>query len=89
MHELLPGAARFAVLVNSTSPNTPSLIKDVQAGAATIGRQIEVLGVSTNGEIDLAFAGAVQKQADAILIGGPLFGNRRVQIVSLAWKRQS
>ena len=36
-------------------------------------------------EIDIAFASLVQKRADALLInGGALFGERRVQIVTLA-----
>src|SRR5262249_32910888 len=66
LHELLPGAARIALLVNRTSPTTPLFIKDVQEAAAVIGPQIEVFGVSTNDEIDAAFASAVQKRADTL-----------------------
>ena len=56
VHELVPGAARFAVLVDPNSPATETMIKDVQAAASAIGRQIEVLTATTSGEIDAAFA---------------------------------
>jgi putative tryptophan/tyrosine transport system substrate-binding protein len=85
LHELLPGAARFAVLVDPTSPAAESITTDAQAAASAVGRQIEVLTAGTNREIDTAFASLVQKRADAVLVGPhPLFNNRRVQIVTLA-----
>jgi putative ABC transport system substrate-binding protein len=68
LYELLPGAARFAVLVNPNNPSTESVIADLQAAALTIGRQIEVLTASTNREMDTAFASALQKRADALLV---------------------
>ena len=40
LHELLPSAARFAVLVNpGVSPSIELLIREVQAAATVIGRQ--------------------------------------------------
>jgi len=86
LHELLPGATRFALLVN---PNNPLIaeaaITDARAAAMAIGRQIEVLTASTNRDIDTAFASLVQKRADALLVTiDPLFNNRRVQLVTLA-----
>jgi putative ABC transport system substrate-binding protein len=84
LHELLPGAARFAVLVTPTS-RTPTSITDVQAAVAAIGRQIEVLSASTIREIDAAFGTMRQKRAEALLISpSVLFSNRRVQLVTLA-----
>jgi putative ABC transport system substrate-binding protein len=60
-------------------------VKDVQAAAATIGRQIEVLTASTIRDIDDAFATLVQMRADAILISpDALFLRRVAQIVTLA-----
>jgi putative ABC transport system substrate-binding protein len=86
MHELLPGAARFAVLVNPGDLSTESMITDVKAAASIIGRQIEVFtAASTNRDIDAAFASLVQKRADALLVSpNTFFSNRRVQIVTLA-----
>jgi putative tryptophan/tyrosine transport system substrate-binding protein len=86
LHELLPGATRFALLVNSDSPLTAdSMIKDVQAAASTIGRQTEVLYASTKRDIDAAFASLVQKRLGALLITpDPLLFENRAQIATLA-----
>jgi putative tryptophan/tyrosine transport system substrate-binding protein len=85
LHELLPGAARFAMLIDPTSPNAESEVTDLQAAAATIGRQIEVFYAGTNRDIDTAFASLVQKRSDALWVApNTLFINRRVQIVTLA-----
>jgi putative tryptophan/tyrosine transport system substrate-binding protein len=86
LHELLPAAARFAVLVNPNVPRTAaSVTADARAAASTIGRQIEVFTASNNGEIDAAFASIVQKRADALLIGtNAFFTTRRVQLATLA-----
>jgi putative tryptophan/tyrosine transport system substrate-binding protein len=85
LHELLPGATRFALLQNPVPPYVDTVIAEAQAMAAKIGRQIEVLHAGNAREIDAAFATVVQKHADAVLVlSSALFSNRRVQIVSLA-----
>ena len=85
LHELLPGAARFAVLINPKTVGTETLIKDVQSAAATIGRQIEIFTASTNRDIDAAFPSLVQKRADALMVGAdPMFVDRRVQLATWA-----
>jgi putative ABC transport system substrate-binding protein len=85
LHELLPGAARFAILVNPTNPNAEPNVTEARAAASVIGRQIEVLTASTNRDIDTAFASLVQKRADALLVSPePLLTARRVQLVTLA-----
>ena len=82
LHDLLPDATRFAVLVNPENPTTAEpMIKNVQAAASTIGRQIEVLNASSNRDIDTAFANLVQKRAAALLIStDALFLEGRVQL---------
>ena len=83
LHDLLPHAERFAVLLNPNDPNADHYTKDMQAAASTIGWQIEFLGASNIREIDLAFANLAQKRLDALLVvpQGLLF-NRRAQIVT-------
>jgi putative ABC transport system substrate-binding protein len=84
LHELLPGAVRFAVLVDPNQFADP-FIKQVQSAASTIGAQIEVLTAGTIGEIDAAFANLVRKRADALLVSpDALFRQRRVQLTTLA-----
>jgi putative ABC transport system substrate-binding protein len=86
LHDLLPRAVRFAVLVNPGIPRTASSVTAyAQAAASTIGRQSEVFTARTIGEIDAAFASMVEKRADAVLVGtNLLFSNRRVQLATLA-----
>jgi putative ABC transport system substrate-binding protein len=85
LQELLPRAARFAVLVEPNFPLTESFVSDVQAAALSIGKQIEVLEAPTGRDIDTAFARLAQKPIDALLVGpGPLLDNRRVQLATLA-----
>jgi putative ABC transport system substrate-binding protein len=84
LHELLPTARRFALLAN-VSPFTNPLVRDVQAGASTLGAEVEIIYAATNGDIDTAFAVTQQKQIDALVIApGPLFNNNRVQLAILA-----
>jgi putative ABC transport system substrate-binding protein len=83
LHELLPNASRFSMLVNPKSPLTTSFVASVRAAA--VGWQYEILTASTNREIDVAFGRLVQEHADALLIGpDALFTNRCVQLAILA-----
>ena len=86
LHELLPEATRFAVLVNPTNPLvTGPIVTDLEAATSAIGGQIEFHPASTIRDIDTAFGRLIQKRADALLVSpGPLFGNRRVQLATLA-----
>jgi putative ABC transport system substrate-binding protein len=84
LHDLIPGAARFAMLLDPATPVEPT-IAIAQTAAAAIGRQIEFLNASTNRDIDAAFAGLTQKRIDALLVStAPLFINRRLQLATLA-----
>jgi ABC-type uncharacterized transport system substrate-binding protein len=86
LHELLPTAIRFGVLVNPQNPTTDeSLKKDVEAAAAAIGPQIDFFTASTGAEIDTAFGSLLQRRADALVVHPDnLFINRRVQLITLA-----
>jgi ABC-type uncharacterized transport system substrate-binding protein len=85
LHELLPGAVRFALLVTPGTTAGESTIAEVESAAAAIGRQVEVLSATTNLDIDAAFARLAQKRADALLVAPQiLFSTRRVQLVTLA-----
>src|SRR5262249_14834012 len=47
LHELLPRAARFAVLVNPNSRNAKFEITEAQAAGSAIGREIDILTANT------------------------------------------
>jgi putative ABC transport system substrate-binding protein len=76
LHELVPSASRFALLVDSNIRDSADQTAGAKAAVATLGRQIEVFTASTNDEIDSAFARIVQWRAEALLIGAsPLFAS--------------
>jgi putative tryptophan/tyrosine transport system substrate-binding protein len=85
LHQLLQRDARFAVLVNSSNPQSRLALADVQAAAAAMGQPLDIVTATTNREITSAFNEAVKKRADAILISpDPLFTSRPVQLATLA-----
>jgi len=86
LHELLPGATRFAALVNPDNPFiTAPFITEMQTAAAAISRQIEIVTAATRSDIDAAFATFVKIRADGFLISPEaLFFANRGQILTLA-----
>jgi len=82
LRELLPDAARVAVLVNPPNVATSeTTVRDVEAAAHTIGLQVQVLKASTSREIDACFATLARDRPDALFVGNdPFFTSRRVQI---------
>jgi putative tryptophan/tyrosine transport system substrate-binding protein len=86
LHELLPSATRFGVLVNPDNPSiTEPFVTELQTAASAIGRQIEIVTAGTNSDIDTAFATLLKKRVDAFLISPEaLFVARRVQLTTLA-----
>jgi putative ABC transport system substrate-binding protein len=56
-----------------------------EAGGRAIGRQILILKIEREPQLDAAFSTIVQAGAGALLVGsGPLFLTQRLQIVALA-----
>ena len=85
LHELIPTASRFALLVQPNTTFAQSAIMNTKVAATAIGQQLEVLSASTNREIDAAFERLVQMRADALVVSPAiLFENRRVQLATLA-----
>ena len=86
LRELVPGAARVAVLVNpANATNTETTLRDVEPAARAIGLQIQVLNASTSREIDAAFATFVRERPDALFVGQDVFFvSRRVQLANMA-----
>jgi putative tryptophan/tyrosine transport system substrate-binding protein len=86
LRELVPAAARVAVLVNpANATNTESTLRDMQSAARAMGLQIQVVNASTAREIDAAFATFVHQRPDALFVGNDgFFTSRRVQLVNLA-----
>src|SRR5262249_26979894 len=86
LRDLVPGAARIAVLVNpANTANTASTLADIEPAARGLGLQIEVHNASTSQEIDTAFAAFLRGRPDVLFVGpDAFFAVRRVQLVHLA-----
>jgi putative ABC transport system substrate-binding protein len=91
MHDLMPTAKRFAVLVDNEANRlgAQAMITGVQAAALSRGLEMVTLFASTEGEIDAAIANLVQMQAEALLIEPTvLFLQRREQLATLALRHR-
>jgi len=86
LHELVPKAARIAVLVNpANAPSAEATLREIPEAAHAIGLQTQVLNASTSREIEAAFATLVRERADALFMApDAFFISRRVQFVTLA-----
>jgi putative ABC transport system substrate-binding protein len=85
LRELVPTAARIALLVNPAGPAIESTLTEVKAAARAKELQIRVLNASTSREIDAAFAVLAREQPDALFVGGnAFFTGRRMQLAILA-----
>jgi len=85
LHDLVPKAARIAVLVNPTTATAEATLRDIPEAARAIGLQIQLLNASTSREIETAFATIVRDRADALFLAADaFFASRRGQFVTLA-----
>ena len=83
LRELVPAAARVAVLVNpANAMRAESTLKELQAAAGAMGLQIEALNASTSSELNAAFATFGRERPDALFVSSdPFFTSRRVQVI--------
>ena len=86
MHELLPKATRFAVLVNPANARpTEYTSKAIKDAARALGLDALFFNASTPAEIDAAFVAFGRERADALFLGGDaFFFSRAVQFATLA-----
>jgi len=85
LHEMVPAAARVAVLGDPTFTLTESHVRDAETAARAMGLQIQVLSARTSREINAAFANFVRERPDVLYVGtSPFFIGRRVQLTQLA-----
>ena len=78
LHELVPKAELFALLVNPTSPVAEPQTRDAQGAAQALGLKLRVLRAATENDFDQVFATLIQERADALLVSAdPFFYSRR------------
>jgi len=85
LHELVPAATIFALLVNPGNPFSEILSRDAEAAARALGLQLHVVRASTEGELNAVFASLVQLRVGALFIGNDaFFASRSEQLAALS-----
>jgi len=85
LHDLVPKAESFALLVNPRSPVAEPQTRDAETAAQALGLKLRVLRAVTENDFDQVFAGLVQERADALLVSAdPFFYSRREHLIALA-----
>jgi putative tryptophan/tyrosine transport system substrate-binding protein len=69
MHELLPAAKVFALLLNPDHPNAETESRGMQTAACVLGVQIRIVHARDVREFDMAFATVAQLGAAGLMIG--------------------
>jgi putative ABC transport system substrate-binding protein len=84
MRELRPQAS-IACLVNPSSPEAETQLEDIREAARITGKDIRLLNVSNDHDLDIAFATLVREQIGGFLLANDaFFVGRREQIVGRA-----
>ena len=83
LKEIVPRLSRVAVLGNPAHPSYSSQIRAIEAGARTLGIQVEVISVRTPNEFGAAFRTARKAQV-LIQLDEVLFTSHRNSLVELA-----
>ena len=85
LHDLVPKAARVAVLINpANASSTDATLRGVREAAPSMGLQIQILNATTIGAIDAAFATFAGGLPDALFVApDTFFTSRRVQLATL------
>jgi ABC-type uncharacterized transport system substrate-binding protein len=69
LREMLPAAARIAVLVNpANTANAQITLREVEAAGRAMGLQLEIFDASTSRELDAAFAAFGRERPDAVFV---------------------
>jgi putative ABC transport system substrate-binding protein len=84
LREIAPRVTDVGLLVNPTSTLAEIQIKDAGDATHILGQHLHVVNVSSEVEIDAAFAAISQLKVGALLIGtAPIFGHLLHQLIAL------
>jgi ABC-type uncharacterized transport system substrate-binding protein len=85
LHQLVPTGTTIAMMVHRGAPGTERERAEVQAAVQALGRRLIVLDISSDREVEPAFATLVERGAAALHVGSTSFTNaHRELLVALA-----
>ena len=83
LHDLIPRANVFGVIVNPNNANAEGNVKNLQGAALAIGAKLVIASAATEDDFDAAISMLVQQRVQAaLLLNDPLFTGRRDRLVS-------
>ena len=90
LHELIPTATSFALLVNPANPALAEPVSErVQAAARTLGMKLHVLHASSEPELEAALATTARLQTAGLVVGPDPFFNSRIEQLAALTSRLS
>jgi putative ABC transport system substrate-binding protein len=82
MHEALPIATNFVLLVNPPGPNTKAELGDYNAAATALGLTLHVLRASSEQDLGSVFESLSQLKTEALVIGSDPFFSRYIEKIA-------
>jgi putative ABC transport system substrate-binding protein len=82
MHELLPNATSFGLMLNPSNPVAAIVSKELEAAAAALGRTLHVLRAKTADEIVTVFETLTREKASGLVIGTDTFFNSEYEDIA-------
>jgi putative tryptophan/tyrosine transport system substrate-binding protein len=90
LHELVPSAMTFALLLNPANPNAEAASKDVRAAAQSLGIAVQVLKASNDDELEFAFGEMLRLGAGGLVIApDPFLIGRSHRLAELALSQRT
>jgi putative ABC transport system substrate-binding protein len=85
LHELVPVATSFAVLVNPTYPDAAAQSEAAQVAARARSLRLDVFHATTERDFDSLFAALAERRVGGlVIVTDPFFNNRAAQLAALA-----
>ena len=85
LHELLPTAAGIGVLLNPSNPSIETFTSEVTEAASSLKQRIVIFKISTDYDLDAAFANLVEQHVGGFVVtDDPFFTNHRDRLAALA-----
>ncbi|HEX4408312.1 MAG TPA: ABC transporter substrate-binding protein [Xanthobacteraceae bacterium] len=85
MHDVMPNVTVIGVIVDPKSPDTVEQLKELTKAATALDREIQVINVSTENEIDAAFAAMAERRIGAAIVtSSPSYLPLRQRFIALA-----
>jgi putative tryptophan/tyrosine transport system substrate-binding protein len=85
LHELVPAATSFVVLVNPTYPDAAAQSEAAQAAARARSLRLDVFHASTERDFDSLFAALAERRVGGlVIVTDPFFNNCAAQLAALA-----